>query len=193
MRNVRSLGVVIALSVQLSGCSELVEILGLAPPSPLECTTSVLGCPTGEGSSFFNAFNPTIAGYPVYCVAPSGQAVATIVNNTINDIARASNGAPPLIEINTNIFFQLPRKMQLYVYGHECAHHALGHTLGFVDFTSESQADCLSIRIGKQQGWLSRAEVVAFAPYLANNPGTPWGHLPGPQRAQLLVQCWDAG
>ena len=133
-----------------------------------------------------NAFNPIIAGVPVYCTSyGTGQPVAFVPNQALNDIGRARPGMPPTIELNPVLLSQLPAKMQLFWYGHECGHHVLGPA------NSETNADCWSIRVGKQQGLFTRQDVLAFAPYFANNPGSPWGHLPGPIRAQAFVQCYD--
>ena len=134
----------------------------------------------------YNPFNPIIAGVPVYCTSyGTGQPVAFVPNPALNDIGRARPGMPPTIELNPLLLAQLPAKLQLFWYGHECGHHALGPS------NSETNADCWSIRIGKQQGLFSRQDVLGFAPFFANNLGSPWGHLPGPVRAQAFVQCFD--
>jgi hypothetical protein len=164
------------------------------PVEVAETLCTILGCPGGSNNNFGNAYNPTIAGVPVYCTsAPNGQPVRFVPNNALNDVGRAYWTQEPIIELNPSVLQQLPPKLQLFWYGHECGHHVLGHTLpGGLTTASESQADCWAIQIGKQQGLFTRAEVVAFGPYFQNNPGSPWGHLPGPQRSALFVQCFDS-
>lgn len=138
----------------------------------------------------FDPFNPIIGGAQVNCVDISGQAVRLLLDPFLGDIGRAVPGFPPTILLNSTLLVQLPPKLQLFWYGHECAHHVLGHAFLF-NVANESAADCWSIQTGKRQGLFDRDDVVGFAPYFANNPGTPWGHLPGPQRSALLVDCFD--
>jgi hypothetical protein len=155
----------------------------------------VLGCPSSAGNNFSNPYSPVIASQPVFCTsAPNGQPVRFVVNAFLNDVGRAYWVNEPIIELNPAVLQRLPPKLQLFWYGHECGHHVLGHLLpGAGSPQNESQADCWAIQVGKSQGLFTRPEVVAFAPYFANNPGSPWGHLPGTQRAALLVGCFDAG
>ncbi len=156
------------------------------------CT--ILGCPGSATNSFGNAYNPTIAGTQVYCTsAPSGQPVRFVPNNALNDVGRAYWASEPIIELNPSVLQQLPPKLQLFWYGHECGHHVLGHLLpGGMTSASESQADCWAIQTGKRQSLFTRQQIAEFAPYFANNPGSPWGHLPGPQRTALFISCFDS-
>jgi hypothetical protein len=151
-------------------------------------------CHTGRVEAQFvpnpgNPYNPIIAGVPVYCTSfGSGQPVAFVPNPSLQDIGRAlpaMPGLPPRIELNPVYLAQLPSKLQLFWYGHECGHHVLG------PMNSETNADCWSIRTGKAQGLFTRQDVASFAPYFANNPGSPWGHLPGPIRTQVFLACFD--
>lgn len=144
--------------------------------------------------AFSDPFNPVIAGVPVNCLsAGTGQRVAFVANPWLNDVGRARPGMPPTIEMNPAVLGQLPRTMQLFWYGHECAHHALGHTIGGLSLASESAADCWAVQTGRRQGFLSRADIESFVPYLYGNPGSPWGHLPGPQRIAQLMSCYESG
>ena len=157
---------------------------------PFALFLSFLGVPRVTEAQFvpnqYDPYRPIIAGVPVYCTSfGSGQPVAFVPNPALNDIGRARPGPPPTIELNPVFLAQLPAKLQLFWYGHECGHHVLGPA------NSETRADCWSIRVGKQQGLFTRADVLAFAPYFASNPGSPWGHLPGPFRARALIRCFD--
>jgi hypothetical protein len=195
MRTPWKSAVSVSVLLVVSGCDFLDALF--APRTTddnASCESSVLGCPTAAGMDFSNPFFPRIAGISLTCFSAfTGQQVATYADPSLNDMGRAAPGVPPTILVNPVALASWPRKMQLYLYGHECGHHVLGHTLGLQSFASESQADCWSIQTAKAQGLVTRSEVVAFEPYLRNNPGSPWGHLPGPQRAALLVQCFDQG
>jgi hypothetical protein len=184
--------VIAALAVPfvLASCDALEELFGLDDPAA-DCQSSPIGCPGSTGNDFSNPFNPVIAGVPLFCTSPATQQyVAFVPNPTLNDIGRSRFGFPPTIELNPNGLARLPAKIQLFWYGHECAHHVLGHTVGnYNSFTSESEADCWSIRVGIAQGLFTRQQVTAFEPYFRNLTGSSSGHLPGPQRAALLVQC----
>ena len=84
----------------------------------------------------------------------------------------------------------LPPKLQMFFYGHECAHHALGHNF-YPSPNVEIDADCWSIKIGRTKGLYSRDDIAAFAPYFANSKGSNVGHLPGPERVAKLLACYD--
>jgi len=57
--------------------------------------------------------------------------------------------------------------------------------------TMESDADCWSIKNGRDRGLFTRSDVVNFAPWLMKSAGSPWGHLPGPERSRHLIACFD--
>lgn len=130
-------------------------------------------------------FNPVIAGIPLYCVSHYGQRVAFVPNWQLPDVGRASPGMPPRIELNPNVLAKLSPKMQLFWYGHECAHHVLGPA------NNEINADCWSIKTMRNQGLLAPQEVYQLQVQILNTPGSMWGHLPGPQRAQLFAHCYQ--
>ena len=95
-----------------------------------------------------NQYNPVIGGERVFCTSITGQRVAFVGDPLLNDIGRSRPGVPPTIEMNTALLSQLPRALQLFWYGHECAHHVLGHTVGNLSFRSESDSDCWAIQAG---------------------------------------------
>lgn len=137
-------------------------------------------------------FRPVIAGVQVHCrSAGTGQPVAFVPNPYLNDIGRSRPGFPPTIELNPVLLAQLPRALQLFWYGHECAHHVLGHTIGNFGPRSEADADCWAVKTGRDQGLFDRNDVTAFGPYFLSNPGSPWGHLPGPARTANFLLCFD--
>lgn len=134
----------------------------------------------------------TIAGWLVSCKDIRGVAVTTMRMANLGDVGRAGVlNRVPVIVIDPDIIRRLPDKLQLFFYQHECAHHVLGHWFQ-MSSTMESDADCWAIRHGRDDGIFSRDDVMSFAPFLAQSGGSPFGHLPGPQRAKQLLSCFDA-
>lgn len=117
--------------------------------------------------------NPNIGGIPMVC---KGAMTLVYPHGALGDIARASPGRIMLDQA----FFSLPPFVQRFVWGHEC-----GHIVGM----NEIGADCLAVKFGKQQGWLSYQGLQQVKVSLVNTAGS-WTHLPGPHRIQLLEQCW---
>jgi hypothetical protein len=133
----------------------------------------------------WNPYNPVIAGIPVFCTSFQGQPVAFILNPSLPDVGRAQPGMPPTIELNPNVLAQLTPAMQLFWYGHECAHHVLGPA------NSEVNADCWSIKTLRNQGFLTPNDLPQLMAQISGTPGSVWGHLPGPHRANLFAQCYN--
>ncbi len=132
-----------------------------------------------------------IAGYEVTCKDMRGRVVRTMKMTDLGDVGRAwvVNGVPFII-MDVDLLRTLPPKLRLFFYGHECAHHRLGHWYQPTQ-NSEIEADCWSIKDGRDRNLFRREEVAAFAPFLADSKGTRWGHLPGPERAKKLLACFD--
>jgi hypothetical protein len=116
-----------------------------------------------------------IGPYPVACQ----QSVTILTGPQLGDVARATFGQ---IYINAPVFFQLPIPVQMFVYAHECA-----HAIGIVN---ESQADCFAIQLGRQQGWVNPMTFPQMCASVMNSAGD-WTHLPGPQRCQLMMMCFN--
>lgn len=132
-----------------------------------------------------------IAGRPVSCKDIRGVAVHTMQVANLGDVGRAGViNKVPVIAIDPEIIGRLPDKLQLFFYQHECAHHVLGHWFQ-MSLSMETDADCWAIRHGRDNGIFSREDVMSFAPFLARSGGSPFGHLPGPDRAKQLVSCFD--
>jgi hypothetical protein len=132
-----------------------------------------------------------IAGIPVYCRDANSVPVATVAAPYLQDVGMANitNGWP-VIFLNPNVLSMLPPQIQLFWYAHECAHHVLGHALGPPRFTREIEADCWAIKTGRDQGWFTENDLQTMYIYFINNPGSPWGHLPGPDRLELFEECY---
>ncbi len=85
----------------------------------------------------------------------------------------------PIITLNKRRLDTLPDKLQVFFFHHECAHHVLGHVF-YPTQTSENEADCYAIKVGRREGYLSREDVESFSPYIAVSRGSAFGHLPAP-------------
>lgn len=127
---------------------------------------------------------PFIGGIQVSCTDAFGTPVVLVSNHLLTDVGMATfeNGAP-VIYMNPYVLMQLPEALQRFWYGHECAHHRLG--------PGEEAADCWSVRKGRDQGWLTRADLDTMAVYMTGNRGDST-HLPGPQRVAQMRACFDA-
>jgi len=132
-----------------------------------------------------------IDGAVLQCKDFRGQIVRTIRMDDIGDVAQARIiNRMPIITLNQSRMNTLPGKMQIFFFNHECAHHVMAHVF-YPSQTSENEADCWSIKNGRDNGLFSRADVEAFAPHMAHSRGSPFGHLPGPERAKRLLACFD--
>lgn len=132
-----------------------------------------------------------IDGTTLQCKDFRGQIVRTIQMDDIGDVAQARIiNRMPIITLNQSRMSTLPAKMQIFFFNHECAHHVMAHVFN-PSPTSENEADCWSIKTGRDTGLFTRADVEAFAPHMAHSRGSPFGHLPGPERAKRLVACFD--
>lgn len=134
---------------------------------------------------------PVIGGKSMQCEDFRGVPVRTLQIKELGDVGSARIiGRIPVILLDEDRLAGLPARLQLFFYGHECAHHVLGHSFTQTIW-SEREADCWAIKLGRDKGFFSREDVVEWAPYFAHSKGSALGHLPGPQRASRLVACFD--
>jgi hypothetical protein len=144
-------------------------------------------CKAGEGLEA----EPMVGGFALHCRDFRGVVVRTVSTTELGDVARAwIVRTTPIIALDPDRLATLPGKMQVFFYGHECAHHVLAHNF-YPTPSSENDADCWSIQHGRDSGLFTREDVEGFAPYLASSKGSPFGHLPGPEREAHLLQCFD--
>jgi len=135
--------------------------------------------------------DPVIGGTPMRCFDFRGVPVRTVRETQLGDVGRAwIIVRMPVIALDDDRMATLPPKLQLFFYGHECAHHVLGHLFNPTP-SSEQEADCWAVKFERDKGILTRADVESFAPFLAASRGSPFGHLPGPARQALLLKCFD--
>lgn len=132
-----------------------------------------------------------IAGTPAVCKDFRGRSVVTMAVASLGDVgfARVINTVPYIL-MDPEVLRTLPKKLQIFFFSHECAHHVLGHWFN-PTARSEQEADCWAIRKMRDAGELTRQNVLDFTPWIRKSRGSPLGHLPGPERAEHLVACFD--
>lgn len=127
-----------------------------------------------------------VRGIPMNCTSNQGVPVAIFFDYQLNNVGVAStmyNGTPT-ITINPNVTNNYSNIVAQWWFAHECAHHALG------PYNSESNADCFGVQQLVQFGILnSLPQLRAFRVELRSLAGSPMGHLPGPLRADNIVNC----
>ncbi len=154
------------------------------------CGLSLAPAAVADTSSGLHA-RINLGGQELTCRDFRGQTVRSIHMNDLGDVAHARIvNRMPIITLNKRRLDTLPDKLQVFFFHHECAHHILGHVF-YPTQTSENEADCYAIKVGRRSGYLTREDVESFAPYIASSRGSAFGHLPGPFRSKRLVACFD--
>ena len=126
-----------------------------------------------------------IAGVPVHCGNYMGQPVNFLFDPTLPDVGRAilvPMAPEPTIILNPQVLSQFSPEMQLFWYGHECAHHVVG--------ANEMAADCFSIQVLRNMGVFNAATIPVLQSQILGASGSMWGHLPGPVRANHFANCF---
>lgn len=126
------------------------------------------------------------------CRDARGIPVASIRNDRINDVAYANldRSGRPIIVYNSRVLSWQAPQTRLFWYGHECGHHALGHTLGRGHrMTGEQAADCFGIVTIVKKGLIKLRDVEVIQRDLSRLGPGDWTHLPGPVRAINLKRC----
>lgn len=133
-------------------------------------------------------FVVNVRGVPMNCRSAFGEPVAVYLNQQLGNVgiaSRSNTNGTPYIVINPNVTNQYSDLVTQWWFAHECGHHALPPAAN-----SEVNADCFGIRELRRVGLLNHpAQLESFTYELANLPGSPMGHLPGPLRAQRIAQC----
>lgn len=114
-----------------------------------------------------------------------GRAVASVLDNSINDIADAlvaPNGLP-IIRYNTRVLSTVTGPTRLFFYVHECAHHYLGHATQRPSLANERAADRWAVQTLRRKLNMSCAALRAIQRDIAGRGRGDWTHLPGPMRA----------
>ncbi|MEO5374290.1 MAG: hypothetical protein H7840_08415 [Alphaproteobacteria bacterium] len=131
-----------------------------------------------------------------HVVTAAGPApVPMIADRSIRDVSLATiRRGVPVIDFNPDVAERMTPATRLFFHAHECAHHALGHTLGAGrPDRVEQEADCWAIRglvglglVGPRDVALVQVDLLRFAPPDAT-------HVPGAVRAVNLLRCLDPG
>jgi hypothetical protein len=140
------------------------------------CASSFVGLMLAVAASS-HAQTPTT----ISCADARGQAVRAV--QTANGVlakATTDEGGHPTIQYDARRVDEISPQLQLFVYSHECAHHALGHdtTRSFTD-AQEHDADCRGIdMLTRRVGFTSNDVRLLQASMLELGPGTarrfPW-------------------
>ncbi|HBH89091.1 hypothetical protein [Ponticaulis sp.] len=142
-----------------------------------------------QGSSSIN-----IAGLNFYCNANNGARVPIYFTENAWRGGGAMAGIDPYrgfyIDVSPNYLYSLNQYAAAYVFLHECAHVALPFGVGLASPSQEMNADCYAIRQMRNLRLINNPyEFNAAVSAVANMPGSPAGHLPGPARIRHLAQC----
>jgi hypothetical protein len=76
-----------------------------------------------------------------------------------------------------------PPIVQRLVFLHECAHQYVG--------ADEGAADCWAVKMGRKQGWLTPDGIRQACRVLWKTPADG-AHLAGPERCDMLKQCYGS-
>ncbi len=127
------------------------------------------------------------------CVDLFGQPIVPVVSHRITDVGMARRdrrGGRPLIIYNPRLLARLKPQTRLFFYAHECAHHALGHTIGLGHpLAVEQEADCWAVRNLVRRRILGPRDIAVVQADLAALARGDRTHLPGPERAKRLPGC----
>jgi len=124
------------------------------------------------------------------CIDSRGNSVASILDYSINDVAIARlEYNYPVIRYNPRVLSRMSETTSQFFYIHECAHHALRHTIQMPSLENERAADCWAIRTMQSELGLSRQELRAIQNDIARQGRGDWTHLPGPYRAIDIADC----
>ena len=150
--------------------------------------TVLVGLPGLARAQAVTPYNPQIAGVAMTCMTAQGVPVAFVPNTSLADVGLWFSGWPGVpahVEYNPGLLARLPPAVQLFWFGHVCAHEVLGAG------SNEESADCWSLHFLEQQGLVSRAQAAELQSYLMTAPAVPWSERPGPSRVQQLLACYD--
>lgn len=120
------------------------------------------------------AGSTTIAGQKVSCYAAK-----SIVKH--NGVPGPGYAGPGVIYLGPQYLKAYPPVVQRFIFLHECGHQYVG--------TDETAADCWAAKVGKKQGWFGTAALNSVCKAFWNTEGGQF-HLPGPERCQVLKQCY---
>jgi hypothetical protein len=145
-------------------------------------TATILSAPPATAQA--ESYEYWISGERFTCTADSGR-VPIRIDNYLPDLAisRVYLDGSRHITINDQQLGQMEPIVQAFVFAHECAHQ-IGPTKG------ESWADCWAASELRRRGIVQNyGQLVTIMKAAGSGPGSPYGHLPGPARAELIRVC----
>lgn len=145
--------------------------------------SALLFAQTAAAQSFRNARNTN-------CRDAAGTRVVAVQTTSLRNVGMAGRmHGRPVILLNPNILRRFRPITRTFWFYHECAHHALGHSLGFRPMSRERDADCWAIRQMRRRGLLTAASLRTIQRDLSRLNGDGYLYLPGPQRAAYVRSC----
>jgi len=124
------------------------------------------------------------------CRDAAGDRVLSVRTTRLNNVGMAGRyHGRPIMLFNPNVLRRFHPITRTFWYYHECAHHALGHSLGNRPISRERDADCWAIRQMKKRGLLTAAKLRTIQRDLYPLSGDGVLYLPGPQRAAYVGYC----
>ena len=157
--------------------STLFKLFGLAAVAIVSLGLSSAGPRTEFSGSSAEAGNAVIAGTRMSC-----HAANIVMSNQVPGPGFALTGSNTII-FGPKFLRSYPAIVQRLIFLHECGHLHVG--------TDETAADCWAVTRAKRQGWLSPAGIRSTCRAIWDTAGGN-SHLPGPERCQKLVECYDA-
>jgi hypothetical protein len=124
------------------------------------------------------------------CRDRDNRPIPGVVDNTMTHagVATVQNGHPVILW-NSHTNGRLSQTEQLYIYLHECAHHALGHLYHTgVDARNEREADCWAIQLMVDGGMIKGRQFDALQRSRRTVRGDD-AHLGGEAHLRSLEQC----
>ncbi len=127
------------------------------------------------------------------CTDRFGRPIEGVVDNQLGWAGTATmrNGRP-IILWNEKALGTASGAMRLFVYLHECAHHALGHLWKLPSARNEEEADCWAYQL-LVDGGIARGRHVAAIEREARTTRGDDIHLGGEARVRSLRRCLRAG
>lgn len=121
------------------------------------------------------------------CTDARGQRVPVQPDNALTTLIRTDHGGPrPIIRYNPEVLPELPVKVRLFFYAHQCARVGLGSA---TDSLAEARrADCIGLNALLDSGVVRYGALPALQAGLDFSEDE-WRLLPGPKRTFDLSQC----
>lgn len=112
----------------------------------------------------------------------------------LSTAARDSSDQSRVVLQNNTILSWIKNETRLFFLAHECAHHALGHSIApTYDMALEIEADCWASRKLVEDGLLDEEQVRLIQRDLYTFDVAEWRIAPGPFRQIDIAACVEAG